>query len=331
MAAEKKRLAHWFSGKPRAKPLEGRRQRAVSRGQEAPQRAGMGILAAGPLTLAVVLANAGAPFAAPNQCPRFQSRERSGAPAPRERAVPARIHPPWERPAPPQHRLPRQGRKLETLGHEPLTPAGILPNSDTQVRGSCLISRQPLTLAVVLANAGAPFAAPNAQSIRLQRRESERSLRGSIRRGNERPHRSTAAEQGIANARRRTAHSGRRSGERRHPVRGSERAINPPSEPRAKRRASAAGASGPCANPSAAGTTGPTAAPVASAGQEIGNARARTAHSGRNSAEFRRPVRGSEPMRALSEPRAKRRASAARASGPCADPSAAREAGRAGD
>ena len=147
MAAEKKRLAHWFSGKPRAKPLEGGRQRAVSRGQEAPQRAGMGILAAGPLTLAVVLANAGAPFAAPNaQSIRLQSRERSGAPAPRERAVPARIHPPRERPAPPQHRLPRQGRKLETLGHEPLTPAGILPNS------------------------GAPFAALN-QCARFQSRE----------------------------------------------------------------------------------------------------------------------------------------------------------------
>ena len=90
MAAEKKRLARWFSGKPRAKPLEGGRQRAVSRGQEAPQRAGMGILAAGPLTPAVVLANAGAPFAASNAPSiRLQSRERSGAPAPRERAVPA--------------------------------------------------------------------------------------------------------------------------------------------------------------------------------------------------------------------------------------------------
>ena len=78
MAAEKKRLARWFSGKPRAKPLEGGRQRAVFRGQDAPQRAGMGIFAAGPLTLAVVLTNAGAPFAAPNAPSiRLQSRERS--------------------------------------------------------------------------------------------------------------------------------------------------------------------------------------------------------------------------------------------------------------
>jgi len=171
MAAEKKRLAHWFSGKPRAKPLEGGRQRAVFRGQDAPQRAGMGILAAGPLTPAVVLTNAGAPFAAPNQCPRFQSRERSGAPAPRERAVPARIHPARERPAPPQHWLPCQSREFEILGARPLTLAGIPPNSGAQVRGSCLISRQPLTLAVVLTNAGTPFAPPNAPSMRFQSRE----------------------------------------------------------------------------------------------------------------------------------------------------------------
>jgi len=59
---------------------------------------------------------------------------------------------------------------------------------------------EPLTPAVVLANAGAPFAAPNAQSMRLQRRESERSLRGSIcrarsgpRRGLTPPSRPTAA------------------------------------------------------------------------------------------------------------------------------------------
>jgi len=177
-----------------------------------------------------------------------------------------------------------------------------------------------------------------------QRRESERSLRGFIRRGNERPHRSTAAEQGIANARARaahsgrnsaefrrpgarvlpdfasTAHSGRRSDERRHPVRGSERAINALSEPRAKRRASAAGASGPCADPSAVGTTGPTAALVALPEQGIRNPRSQTAHSGRRSDERRRPVRGSErAVNALSEPRAKRRASAARASGRTAD------------
>jgi hypothetical protein len=50
-----------------------------------------------------------------------------------------------------------------------------------------------------------------------QRRESERSHCGSVRRGNDRPHRSTAAEQGIGNARRRTAHSGRNSPEFRHP------------------------------------------------------------------------------------------------------------------
>jgi len=48
---------------------------------------------------------------------------------------------------------------------------------------------EPLTPAVVLTNAGTPFAAPNAQSMRLQRRESERPLRGSIRRERSGPRR----------------------------------------------------------------------------------------------------------------------------------------------
>jgi hypothetical protein len=92
--------------------------------------------------------------------------------------------------------------------------------------------------------------------------------------------------------------------------------------------------------------------PFLSASAAAPRPRASTAHSGRNSAEFRRPVRVSESasngFRAANEagrrpagvsgPGGQRLGShtqtgfsAARASGPCANPSAAREAGRAGD
>jgi hypothetical protein len=80
-----------------------------------------------------ILSNSGTPFAAPNaQSIRLQRRE--------QRAAPPRIHPPRERAAPPQHWLPCQSREFEILGARPLTLAVVLANAGP-VRGSEPIPR----------------------------------------------------------------------------------------------------------------------------------------------------------------------------------------------
>jgi len=177
-----------------------------------------------------------------------------------------------------------------------------------------ILAAGPLTLAVVLTNAGAPFAASNAPSIRLQSRErsrpqdgeSERSLRESIRRGNDRPHRSTGCLARAGNSKSSEPDRSLWPSFWRTPAPRSRLRTRHQSAFRAASEAvrRTARASGPCANPYAAGTNGPTAALVALPEQGIRNPRSQTAHSGRRSGERRRPVRGSE--RAINPPSAPR-------------------------
>jgi hypothetical protein len=230
MAAEKKRLAHWFSGKPRAKPLEGRRQRAVSRGQEAPQRAGMGILAAGPL----VLANAGTPFAAPNaQSMRLQSRERS-----RPQACGSERS---RRPAPSQSHANRIQRRARSGPRRGLTPpsrptaAPYLRHTEAGDGGVCPRRRKRR-----LGLKGPSRARPPAPSQPSTDSPTHTAFEASpkpdvplrLRRSSACSRRSDPVAPAAQQPRTSTAHSGRDSAEFRRPVRGSERAINAPSAPR---------------------------------------------------------------------------------------------------
>jgi hypothetical protein len=133
-----------------------------------------------------------------------------------------------------------------------------------------------------------------------QSRGSERSRRGQ----------SGGAEQNRRVSVHPTAHSGRNSGEFRHPVRGS--VPQPPTRTSRKRHDQSRERSGPQARGSERSRRGQSGGAEQNRRVSVHP----TAHSGRNSGEFRRPVRGSVPQRPPARTTRKRHDQSRERSGP---------------
>jgi len=191
-----------FQSREWSRPKDGENERSHPGAGGASRRPFAAVFAARPRTLAGILANSGAPFAAPNAHEGFRdASETASLSEPRVE--------------------PSEGRR------EPAVAAAGARSVSTRPFTAVFAAR-PLTLAGILANSGAPFAAPKVRGRFRDANETASLSEPRVKRpkaartSGHTPGRKRFNAAVRGGLRSKTAHSGRNSREFRRPVRDSE-------------------------------------------------------------------------------------------------------------